>query len=133
MQGILAPLQLLVFAVSLILVLRCMYTGLGAELAAASVLVKTLVLYTIMVTGSIWEKDVFGCWLFARPFFWEDVVSMGVIALHTLYLVMYLGDFGSTTDQLQVALLAYAAYLINAVQFLHKFRLARQSRPASVS
>lgn len=129
-QGVLAPLQLLVFAVSLTLVLRSMYSGAGADLAALSVVIKTLVLYTIMVTGSIWEREVFGCWLFARPFFWEDVVSMGVIALHTLYLVMYLGGYGSTTEQLQVALLAYAAYLINAGQFLHKFRLARRMSTA---
>ncbi len=132
-QGILAPLQLLVFAISLVLVLRSMFSGAGADVAALSVLVKTLVLYTIMVTGSIWEREVFGCWLFARPFFWEDVVSMGVIALHTLYLVMYLGGYGTTTEQLQVALLAYAAYLINAAQFLHKFRLARKSTAPSAA
>lgn len=130
-QGILAPLQLLVFFISLALVLRTMYAGIGADMATLSVVIKTLVLYTIMVTGSIWEREVFGCWLFARPFFWEDVVSMGVIALHTLYLVMYLADIGTTTQQLQIALLAYAAYLVNAAQFLHKFRLARTSSTAS--
>jgi hypothetical protein len=30
---------------------------------------------------------VFGVYLFARPFFWEDVFSMAVLALHTAYLV----------------------------------------------
>ena len=59
-QGVLAPLQFLVFLVSLALVLRYLLTGEGYALANASVVFKTLVLYTIMVTGSIWEKVVFG-------------------------------------------------------------------------
>ncbi|MGB5201857.1 MAG: 2-vinyl bacteriochlorophyllide hydratase, partial [Sedimenticolaceae bacterium] len=75
-QGVLAPLQFLVFLVSLVLVVRYLITGLGLGAATASIVLKTLVLYAIMVTGSIWEKDVFGKYLFARPFFWEDVVSM---------------------------------------------------------
>ena len=33
------------------------------------------VFYTIMVTGAIWEKVVFGQYLFAPAFFWEDVFS----------------------------------------------------------
>ena len=55
--------------------------------ATVSVVVKTLLLYTIMITGSIWEKEVFGRYLFAPAFFWEDVFSMLVLALHTAYLV----------------------------------------------
>ena len=59
-QGVLAPLQFLVFIVSLVLVLNFLSTGEGFAAATASVVVKTLVLYTIMVTGAIWEKVVFG-------------------------------------------------------------------------
>jgi 3-vinyl bacteriochlorophyllide hydratase len=124
-QGILAPLQFLVFLVSLGLVARFLATGEGAAAADASVIVKTGVLYAIMVTGSIWEKEVFGHWLFAPAFFWEDVVSMGVIALHTAYLVMLLGHVGTIEERLLVALAGYAAYVINAAQFLLKLRAAR--------
>jgi len=67
-QGVLAPLQFLVFLVSLALVLRYLATGEGLWAATASVVVKTFVLYTIMVTGSVWEKVVFGKWLFAPAF-----------------------------------------------------------------
>ena len=129
-QGVLAPLQFVVFLASLALVLRTLASGEGAALATASVLAKTAVLYLIMVTGALWERDVFGRWLFARPFFWEDVVSLGVIALHTLYVVLVLGGIGDTRWQLHVALAAYASYLVNAAQFLNKLRLAR--RPAAV-
>jgi 3-vinyl bacteriochlorophyllide hydratase len=85
-QGILAPLQFVVFLMSLTLVVRFFYSGEGFELATWSVLAKTSLLYLIMITGAIWEKVVFGQYLFAPAFFWEDVVSMLVIALHSLYL-----------------------------------------------
>jgi len=124
-QGLLAPFQFLVFLISLGLVLRWLATGEGLWAATASVVVKTLVLYAIMVTGSIWEKVVFGKWLFAPAFFWEDVVSMGVIALHTAYVAMVLWDIGTPAQQMTVALAAYAAYVVNAAQFLWKLRMAR--------
>jgi 3-vinyl bacteriochlorophyllide hydratase len=124
-QGILAPLQFLVFLVSLALVLRFLITGEGLGLATASVVAKTLVLYVIMVTGSIWEKVVFGHYLFARAFFWEDAVSMVVIALHTAYLALVLLDIGSAHTQMAVALAAYVTYAINAAQFILKLRAAR--------
>lgn len=126
MQGVLAPLQFLVFLVSLGLVLRTLATGEGAALAAASVIVKTLVLYTIMVTGSIWEKEVFGRYLFAPAFFWEDVFSMLVLALHTTYLVVLAAGIGDLGFQLFIALAAYAAYVFNAAQFVLKLRAARR-------
>ncbi|MFN4172506.1 MAG: 2-vinyl bacteriochlorophyllide hydratase [Pseudorhodobacter sp.] len=124
-QGILAPAQFLVCALSAILVLRCLLTGEGYALATASVLLKTALLYTIMVTGAIWEKEVFGQYLFAPAFFWEDVVSFGVIALHTLYIVGLLTGAMAPEQLLSLALLAYAAYAVNAVQFLWKLRRAR--------
>jgi 3-vinyl bacteriochlorophyllide hydratase len=124
-QGVLAPFQFVVFLVSLGLVLRFLITGEGFAIATASVVVKTLVLYLIMVTGSIWERQVFGKYLFARPFFWEDVFSILVLALHTLYLAMLLLGLGSAHDQMMVALAAYAAYVINALQFVLKLRAAR--------
>ncbi len=130
-QGILAPVQFVVFLVSVVLVLRYLWTGEGFTAATVSIVAKTLVLYTIMVTGSIWEKVVFGHWLFARPFFWEDVVSMGVIALHTAYLVALFTGWLSHTGQMLLALAAYAIYVVNAAQFLWKLRMARLEAPAS--
>jgi 3-vinyl bacteriochlorophyllide hydratase len=124
-QGVLAPLQFVVFLVSLGLVIRTLTTGDGAWAADVSIVVKTLVLYTIMITGSIWEKVVFGKWLFAPAFFWEDVFSMLVLALHTLYLVMLLGGIGTTEQRMLVALAGYGAYVINAGQFIWKLRMAR--------
>jgi 3-vinyl bacteriochlorophyllide hydratase len=124
-QGLLAPLQFLVFAVSAVLVLRYLGSGEGFAVATASVVLKTLLLYTIMVTGCIWEKVVFDCWLFAPAFFWEDVFSMLVLALHTAYLVALFTGALSARGQMLLALAAYATYVINATQFILKLRAAR--------
>ncbi|MCH8465434.1 MAG: 2-vinyl bacteriochlorophyllide hydratase [Roseinatronobacter sp.] len=124
-QGVLAPVQFLICIVSAALVIRFLMTGEGYMAATISVLAKTLALYTIMVTGAIWEKEVFGQYLLAPAFFWEDVVSFGVIALHTWYLVaLFMGAM--TPDSLMLlALVAYVAYVINAIQFVWKLRMAR--------
>ncbi|HYN59504.1 MAG TPA: 2-vinyl bacteriochlorophyllide hydratase, partial [Rubrivivax sp.] len=124
-QGVLAPVQFLVFLVSLALVLRWLVSGEGYALANASVVLKTLVLYTIMVTGAIWEKVVFGRYLFAPAFYWEDVFSMLVLALHTAYLVALATGALDARGLMLLALAAYATYVINAAQFILKLRAAR--------
>ncbi len=124
-QGILAPVQIVIFLASLTLVLRYLLTGEGMWLADASVVAKTLALYAIMITGAIWEKDVFGQYLFVPAFFWEDVFSMLVLALHTAYLFMLFAGVGSDEQRMYTALAAFLAYVINAGQFLLKLRAAR--------
>lgn len=124
-QGILAPVQFLVFLVSLYLVLRFLFTGEGEYSANVSVVVKTLTLYTIMITGCIWEKVVFNCYLFAPAFFWEDVFSMLVLLLHTLYLVALATGYLDQYQLMILALAAYATYVVNAGQFIWKLRMAR--------
>jgi 3-vinyl bacteriochlorophyllide hydratase len=125
-QAILAPIQFAVFLTSLVFVLRYLMTGDGWAVATASVVVKTFVLYTIMVTGAFWERAVFGRYLFAPAFFWEDMVSMAVIALHTAYLFALFAGTVDPQRQMVIALAAYAAYLINAAQFVLKLRMARR-------
>jgi 3-vinyl bacteriochlorophyllide hydratase len=124
-QGLLAPVQFIAFAVSAVLVLRYLASGEGLLAASLSFVVKTLLLYTIMVTGCIWEKVVFDRWLFAPAFFWEDVFSMLVLALHTACLVAMATGWLDARAQMLLALAAYAAYVINAAQFLLKLRAAR--------
>ena len=131
-QGVMAPIQFVIFVASLVLVVRFLTTGEGHDVAIASVVVKTLALYAIMVTGCIWEKVVFGRWLFAPIFFWEDAFSMLVLTLHTSYLIAL--GFGLLDDRslMLLALAAYATYVINAAQFIVKLRAARRGgvRPA---
>jgi 3-vinyl bacteriochlorophyllide hydratase len=124
-QGILAPVQFVIFLVSLYLVIRFLTTGQGEFAANVSIVIKTLILYTIMITGSIWEKEVFGKYLFAPAFYWEDVFSMLVLALHTAYLFALAFGILEARALMVLALSAYLAYVINAAQFLWKLRQAR--------
>ena len=124
-QGILAPVQFVAFLVSLTLVLHYLATGEGLRIAIWSIVIKTLLLYAIMITGSIWEKVVFGRYLFAPAFFWEDVFSILVLVLHTAYLAAIAWNIGSPQQQMLLVLAAYASYVINAGQFLLKLRAAR--------
>jgi 3-vinyl bacteriochlorophyllide hydratase len=130
-QGVLAPVQFFVFVVSLALVLRYLISGEGEPAATLSVVIKTLVLYAIMTTGAIWEKVVFGRFLFAPAFFWEDVFSMLVLALHSAYLAALGFAWLDSRGLMLVALSAYAAYVINAAQFVLKLRAARLQSTAS--
>jgi 3-vinyl bacteriochlorophyllide hydratase len=123
-QGVLAPIQFVVFLASLGLVINYFISGNGENAALFSVVLKTIILYIIMITGSIWEKVVFGKYLFAKSFFWEDVFSILVLFLHTMYLVSLTISSVTVVEQLSIALAAYLAYLINALQFLIKFRIA---------
>jgi 3-vinyl bacteriochlorophyllide hydratase len=124
-QGVLAPVQFIIFLVSVCLVLNYLVTGTGESAATFSIIVKTLVLYTIMVTGSIWEHEIFGRYLFAPAFFWEDVVSMLVLALHTVYLGALISGVLDVHQLMLLALAAYATYVTNATQFVLKLRAAR--------
>lgn len=133
MQGVLAPVQFLAFAVSLVLVLRVLATGEGVHAATVSVVVKTLLLYAIMVTGAVWEKKVFGQYLFADAFFWEDVFSMLVLALHTAFLAATFFDLTDARGQMLLALAAYASYVVNAGQFILKLRAARLDERAGAA
>jgi 3-vinyl bacteriochlorophyllide hydratase len=124
-QGVLAPVQFAVFLMSLFLVARFMITGEGLTAATASVVVKTVTLYTIMVTGAIWERQVFGRYLFAPAFYWEDVFSMLVLGLHTAYLAALFSGVVKPRDLMLLALAAYTSYVVNATQFVLKLRAAR--------
>ena len=132
-QGLLAPIQFLIFLVSLGLVLRYLATGQGESEAVVSVVVKTVALYAIMITGCLWEKVVFGKYLFAPAFYWEDVFSMLVLALHTSYLVALGTDSLGPRGRMALALAAYASYAINATQFLLKLRAARLQQARSAA
>lgn len=124
-QGVLAPFQFFVFLVSTYLVIRYLNTGEGYQIATISVIFKTSILMLIMVTGAIWEKVVFGQYLLAPAFFWEDIVSFFVIFLHIAYVLALWINLFSEQQLMLLALVAYVAYFVNALQFLIKLRAAR--------
>ena len=113
--------------------MRYLQTGEGYMLATWSIVAKTVVLYVIMITGAIWEKVVFGQYLLAPAFFWEDMFSFAVIALHTAYLIaLFTGTLGPV-ELMILALAAYGTYVINAAQFVLKLRAARLQAAEAVT
>ena len=126
-QAVLAPLQFLVCFASIGFVVSYLYTGDGYLIATLSILLKTAILYLIMITGAIWEKEVFGQYLLAPAFFWEDIVSFFVIAFHTAYVLSLILSLMNAEKLMWLALVAYSAYFVNALQFLIKFRLGRNN------
>lgn len=127
-QAVLAPLQFLVCFASIGFVVSYLYTGNGYLIATLSILFKTAILYLIMITGAIWEKEVFGQYLLAPAFFWEDIVSFFVIAIHTAYVLSLIMSLMDAEKLMWLALIAYLAYFINATQFLIKFKLGRNNK-----
>ena len=127
-QAVLAPLQFLVCFASIGFVVSYLYTGDGYLIATLSILFKTAILYLIMITGAIWEKEVFGQYLLAPAFFWEDIVSFFVIAIHTAYVLSLIMSLMDAKKLMWLALIAYLAYFINATQFLIKFKLGRNNK-----
>lgn len=130
-QMALAPLQFLVFLISLTLVIRYLLTGDGYTIANLSVLCKITLLWLITVTGMIWEKEIFGHWFLAPQFFWEDVGNAVAMLMHNLYfLAVWLG--WSHQAVMTFMLIAYIAYLFNCTQFVLRGLQARRQRLALV-
>ena len=127
--GYLAPLQFVVFLVSLGFVLNYLLYGTYESAASVSVVMKTSILCLIMVTGSIWEKAVFDKYLFAKPFYWEDVVSIVVVFLHLLYLFVYFFDFLSVESQLYRCSPGIFCICGKCGAVLFKFKQARDQTP----
>ena len=78
-----------------------------------------------MITGAVREKVVFGQYLFAPAFLWEDLFSFAVIALHTLYLYGLFTAAFAPDALMFIALAASLTYAINVGQFILKLRRAQ--------
>jgi 3-vinyl bacteriochlorophyllide hydratase len=123
-----APIQFVIFLISAGFVVYSLVSGGEAfELTNATIIIKILTLYIMFVTGALWEKDVFGHYLFAPEFFWEDVVSSILLLTHTAYLVAFWAGASKTT-LLVVVIIAYLNYLFNAAQYVYKFMKNRERR-----
>ena len=82
-------------------------------------------LYRVLFEAGELEQDVIAVVRYQGP----AANGMLVMALHTLYLLCLAFGWLGIEGQMYVALAAYAAYAINAAQFLFKFRQARRAGP----
>ena len=122
--------QLLTFLVSVGLLVAYLFGKVPFSIVAISVLIKIALMAGAMLTGALWENDVFGqCW-FAPEFFVEDVITVIVFALHLAYLyAVYAAPFGGKLA-LPTLVIAYTAYAINVGQYVIRHNQVRQDERA---
>jgi 3-vinyl bacteriochlorophyllide hydratase len=110
--------QLGVFMVSLVLLGLYFLHVVSFATVHLSVLIKIAFMIGAIVTGSLWERDVFGTWWFAQEFFVEDVMTANVFGLHILYLIAYYALPSNRGASLALLGLAYLIYGLNVGQYI---------------
>jgi 3-vinyl bacteriochlorophyllide hydratase len=110
--------QLMAFFVSVVFLIGFFRGTATFEALHTSVLVKIGLMAGALITGSLWEHDVYGKWWFAPEFFLEDLMTFNVVLLQGAYLYyMYVvhAPIGTLTGLLVAG---YTVYLINVVQYI---------------
>ena len=112
--------QLLAFVVSVGLLIAYLRHGVSFHALHVSVLTKIGLMVGAVVTGSLWERDVFGYWWFAPEFLFEDVMTLIVFIMQLSYLLMVFTHPNDMRAILGILVLAYAVYLANVAQYIHR-------------
>jgi 3-vinyl bacteriochlorophyllide hydratase len=110
--------QLVVFFVSLALIAMYATGHATYEAVHVSVLVKIALMVGAVITGALWEHDVYGPYWFAPEFFFEDAMTMNVFILHLGYLAVAWENSAEPTNAFGMLLIAYAVYIANVGQYI---------------
>lgn len=126
-QIFLAPIQFVVFIVGFILT-YLYYVGeiQNFDVVTYAIVVKTIFIVVLFVTGAFFEKEIFGKWVYAPEFFWEDVGSTIAVAVHFLYFILAAFQF-SKEALIWCAFAAYFSYVVNAAQYLIRLWLEKRN------
>jgi 3-vinyl bacteriochlorophyllide hydratase len=112
--------QLIAFLVSVALLIGYFAHAVPFHVVHISVLVKIGLMVGAVVTGSLWERDVYGFYWFAPEFLFEDVMTLIVFIFQMTYLAMVFVHPGSQGVIVGVLCFAYAVYLGNVAQYIHR-------------
>jgi 3-vinyl bacteriochlorophyllide hydratase len=118
--------QLGVFLVSVALLVLYYFHMASFKSVFLSVLIKIVFMIGAVVTGSLWEHDVFGAWWFAHDFFVEDVMTLNVFLLHIGFLVTAFKWPSNMNAVIGMLLFAYGIYALNVAQYIVQHRSQRQ-------
>ena len=110
--------QLFVFLVSVSLLAAYLLHAVPYAAVHVSVLVKIGLMIGAVVTGALWEHDVYGRWWFAQEFIIEDTMTANVFALHVAYLVVAYAWPANGTATLSILGVAYGVYALNVAQYV---------------
>jgi 3-vinyl bacteriochlorophyllide hydratase len=120
--------QLAVFLVSVTLLILYFFHIVSFETVHVSVLTKIALMIGAVVTGSLWEHDVYGKWWFAYEFLIEDVMTANVFLLHIGYLLVYYFWPENTRAVFAMLFVAYAVYATNVAQYIHSHVNAQREK-----
>lgn len=123
--------QLGVFVVSAALLALYAFHAVPFTAVYLSVLMKIVLMLGAIVTGSLWEHDVFGEWWFADEFFVEDVMTLNVFLLHVGVVVWYFAQPDRLGPVAGLLVFAYVIYTINVAQYIIQHAGARPARAAA--
>ncbi len=119
--------QLAVCAISVLLIAAFFAGYVPFSVVHASALLKISLMAGAVITGSLWEKDVYGFWWFAPQFFFEDLLTYVVALFQIGYLIVYYHQPNNLAANVAVLMVCYLAYIINVTQYVLKHRSARRS------
>ena len=125
--------QLGVFLVSVALLVLYYFHVTSFKSVFLSVLIKIAFMIGAVVTGSLWEHDVFGPWWFAHDFFVEDVMTLNVFLLHIAFLVTAFKWPSNTNAVLGMLLFAYGIYALNVAQYIVQHRSQKRLSDANAA
>jgi len=123
--------QLLMFFVSAILLTMYARGAVSFSVVHESVLFKIALMLGAIITGALWEKDVFGAYWFAPEFMGEDTMTVIVFILHVSYLTMVFAHPENIGYQVSMLVMAYTVYVVNVAQYvIRTSQVSNQQRAA---
>jgi 3-vinyl bacteriochlorophyllide hydratase len=118
--------QLFAFFVSVGLLIAYFRGAVPFHVVHVSVLVKIGLMVGAVVTGSLWERDVFGYFWFAPEFLLEDVMTLVVFIFQVSYLAMVALHPTLMPAVIGMLCVAYAVYIGNVAQYIHRTQRDKQ-------
>jgi len=125
--------QLLAFLFSVGLLIGFFRGAVAFHIVHVSVLIKIGLMVGAVITGSLWEHDMYGYWWFAPEFLLEDVMTLIVFIFQLSYLavVAFHPDFLAAI--VMMLCIAYTVYVINVAQYIHRTQLQKQQTAAALA
>lgn len=124
--------QLLAFVVSVVLLVLYFRGTVTFETVHQSVIFKIFLMLGAVVTGALWERDVYGHYWFAPEYLFEDTMTVIVLVLHVGYLLMAYTHADNLSSVIGMLLFAYAVYIANVAQYVWRNHQHNRAEPVPV-
>ncbi|MBD5656629.1 MAG: hypothetical protein IAI50_15835 [Candidatus Eremiobacteraeota bacterium] len=118
--------QLFAFFVSAGLLVAYFRGAVPFHVVHVSVLVKIGLMVGAVITGALWERDVYGFYWFAPEFLFEDVMTLIVFVFQVAYLAMVTLHSDNMPVVIGMLCAAYAVYVANVAQYIHRTQRDKQ-------